>query len=82
MIFLIKENKVKDFCIEEQNFKHGSKKIRLDDSAFFTVLRIIAFIKATLVIFHICLMGYIICKTTVFVSHVSFYPLVMAHYIS
>ena len=35
MIFFVKENKVKDSYIEERQYKHGNKTVRLDDSVFF-----------------------------------------------
>ena len=81
MIFFVKENKVEDCCIEEQHSRHGNKKVRLDNSSLFTVLRVIGLIKTTLVIFYICFMGYIICKTIVSVSHVSFCLLITAYHI-
>ena len=76
MIFFVKGNKLKDSYIEEPQYKHGNKTVRLDDSVFLTVLRDIALIKTTLVI-----MGSIICKAIVSVSHISFCLLVTAHYI-
>ena len=81
MIFFVIENKVEACCIEEQHSRHGNKKVRLDNSSLFTVLRVIGLIKTTLVIFYICFMGYIICKTIVPISHVSFCPLITAYHI-
>ena len=81
MIFFVIENKVEACCIEEQHSRHGNKKVRLDNSSLFTVLRVTGLIKTTLVIFYICFMGYIICKTIVPISHVSFCPLITAYHI-